>query len=66
MENVSLQATSDPDTLYYHQVLREPDQHMFIEAMEHEIKQPMKIIFGYQSNDHRYHQRRAFYQAFGL
>jgi Reverse transcriptase (RNA-dependent DNA polymerase) len=39
MENVSLQATSDPDTLYYHQVLREPDQHKFIEAMEHEIKQ---------------------------
>jgi hypothetical protein len=39
MDNVALQATSDPDTLYYRQVLNEPDKHMFITAMEHEIKQ---------------------------
>jgi Reverse transcriptase (RNA-dependent DNA polymerase) len=39
MDNVTFQATSDPDTLYYHQVLHEPDKHMFITAMEHEIKQ---------------------------
>jgi hypothetical protein len=39
MDHVVLQATNDPDTLYYHQVLNEPDKDMFITAMEHEIKQ---------------------------
>jgi Reverse transcriptase (RNA-dependent DNA polymerase) len=39
MEHIALQATNDPDTLYYHQVLNDPDKDMFINAMEHEIKQ---------------------------
>jgi Reverse transcriptase (RNA-dependent DNA polymerase) len=37
MDHVALQATNDPDTLYYRQVLNEKD--MFTTAMEHEIKQ---------------------------
>jgi Reverse transcriptase (RNA-dependent DNA polymerase) len=39
MANIALQATNDPNTLYYHQVLNEPDKDMFIKAMEHEIQQ---------------------------
>jgi hypothetical protein len=39
IDHTALQATNDPDTLYYHQVLNEPDKDMFITAMENEIKQ---------------------------
>jgi hypothetical protein len=32
-------ASSDPDTIYYHEILREPDKDKFIEAMIKEIEQ---------------------------
>jgi hypothetical protein len=64
MENVSLQATSDPDTQYYHQVLREPDQQML--QWNTKLSNIMIITIGYQLNDHRYHQHRVFYQVFAL
>lgn len=32
-------ATGDPDTLYYHEILNEPDKPKFLEAMEMEISQ---------------------------
>jgi Reverse transcriptase (RNA-dependent DNA polymerase) len=36
---VSFGATNDPDTLYYHEILREPDKDQFIKAMRVEIQQ---------------------------
>jgi hypothetical protein len=32
-------ASSDPDTMYYHEILREPDKDKFVEAMIKEIQQ---------------------------
>jgi hypothetical protein len=32
-------ATNDPDTLYYHEILKEPDKDEFIKAMQIEIRQ---------------------------
>jgi hypothetical protein len=34
---VTMAATSDPDTMYYHEILNQSDKHKFIEAMEREI-----------------------------
>jgi hypothetical protein len=34
---VTMAATSDPDTIYYHEILNQPDKQKFIEAMEREI-----------------------------
>ena len=31
-------ASADPDTMYYHEVMREPDCAEFIKAMEKEVK----------------------------
>ena len=34
---LAFKAASDPDTMYYHQALRQPDRHLFLKAMEEEI-----------------------------
>ena len=31
-------ASADPDTMYYHEAMREPDRAEFIKAMEKEVK----------------------------
>jgi Reverse transcriptase (RNA-dependent DNA polymerase) len=35
---IAMAASSDSDTLYYHEILREPDKAQFIQAMEEEIR----------------------------
>jgi hypothetical protein len=35
---ISMATTSDPDTMYYHEILNQPDKQQFIEAMEKEIE----------------------------
>ena len=35
---LAYKATSDPDTMYLHQALKEPDKKQFIEAMEKEVE----------------------------
>jgi hypothetical protein len=37
MNPVIMEVTSDPDTMYYHEILNQPDKQKFIEAMESEI-----------------------------
>ena len=39
---MAYKATSDPDTLYLHQAMKEPDKHNFIKAMEKEMEDQMK------------------------
>jgi hypothetical protein len=39
---ISMAATADPDTMYYHEILNQPDKQQFIEAMEKEIEDHMK------------------------
>jgi Reverse transcriptase (RNA-dependent DNA polymerase) len=34
---IGMMASSDPDTMYYHEILRQPDKKQFFEAMEKEI-----------------------------
>ena len=31
-------ASADPDTMYYHEAMREPDRAEFIKAMQKEVK----------------------------
>jgi hypothetical protein len=38
-EEEAYSASSDPDTMYYHDILREPDKDRFVEAMIKEIQQ---------------------------
>jgi hypothetical protein len=37
-EQVSMKASTDPDTMYYHQAMREPDKKMFKEAIRKECE----------------------------
>jgi hypothetical protein len=37
-EQVSMKASTDPDTMYYHQAMREPDKEMFKEAIRKECE----------------------------
>jgi hypothetical protein len=37
MSPISMMASSDPDTMYYHEILRLPDKRQFFNAMEREI-----------------------------
>lgn len=37
----ALKATSDPDTMYYHEAMKEPDRAEFIKAMAKEVKDQM-------------------------
>ncbi|KAL7575276.1 hypothetical protein ACA910_001801 [Epithemia clementina (nom. ined.)] len=37
-EPVSFAATTDPDTMYYHEAMREPDRELFRETMQKEIQ----------------------------
>ena len=40
MENgiMALKATTDPDTMYLHEALREKDKNKFLDAMEQEVR----------------------------
>jgi len=38
MHPMAWKATADPDTMYLHQALKQPDQQKFLEAMDEEIK----------------------------
>ena len=35
-------ASADPDTMYLHEAMREPDREQFLEAMQEEIKGHME------------------------
>jgi hypothetical protein len=34
---IAFAASADPDTMYYHQALKEPDRDTFIEVMQEEV-----------------------------
>jgi hypothetical protein len=36
--NICMGATNDPDTLYYHKILKEPDKDDFIKSIQTEIQ----------------------------
>ncbi|KAL7565945.1 hypothetical protein ACA910_008403 [Epithemia clementina (nom. ined.)] len=44
-EPISFAASADPDTMYYHEAMQEPDRELFREAMQ-------KEIFDHESNGH--------------
>ena len=41
---ISYKPTSDPETLYHHQAMRQPDREEFKRAMDNEIKDQMKNV----------------------
>ena len=42
IDPISFAAKSDPDTMYYHQAIREPDCRQFIYAMVDELNEHIK------------------------
>jgi Reverse transcriptase (RNA-dependent DNA polymerase) len=38
MNPIYMAASTDPDVMYYHQILKEPDKQQFIDAMQKEIQ----------------------------
>ncbi|KAI2509498.1 hypothetical protein MHU86_4875 [Fragilaria crotonensis] len=57
-------ASADPDTMYYHEAMREPDRAEFIKAMEKEVKSHT-AKFGSWSQGHQSLQEPRFFQQCG-
>jgi hypothetical protein len=43
-QNISMGATNDPDTLYYHEALKEPDKEEFIKANDKRIGKNWRLV----------------------
>jgi hypothetical protein len=58
-------ASADPDTMYYHEAMREPDRAELIKAMEKEVKSHTEKEYGSWSQGHQSLQESRFFQQCG-
>jgi len=62
---VAFAASKDPDTMYLHQAMKEPDKDQFLVAIEEEMGAQLKGKFSCSSYDPKCQKELPFCQQYG-